>query len=59
MKIAYITQLGNILKTQSEAQKRRKKREKKPIKNKEPSTDCVSRDQKILSLMMGEVSLET
>lgn len=32
MKIAYITQLGNILKTQSEAQKRRKKREKKTHK---------------------------
>ena len=30
MKIAYITQLGNILKTQSEAQKRRKKEKKNP-----------------------------
>lgn len=32
MKIAYITQLGDILKTQSQAQKRRKKREKKTKK---------------------------
>lgn len=32
MKIAYITQLGDILKTQSQAQKRRKKREKKTNK---------------------------
>ena len=29
MKIAYITQLGDILKTQSQAQKRRKKKRKK------------------------------